>query len=555
MSRLDFDTKNLPADIAASITMALVAIPDAIASAILAGVNPTAGFNALIVGTPIGSLFTSSQFMSLGSTAAMMLAMGGVLVNFEQENILAAMVTLTVLIGIFQLLLGLFKLGVFTKFISNSVMVGFFTGIAVVLVLSQLGDLTGYDSTFSNKVAQTIDLLLHPGEIDIPSLLLGLATIGIVFLFNRTRLRTFSMAIAVFGASIAVFVFNLDSVELVGDTFQIQGAIPTPTLPTLSMVGTLLLPAISIGLLGLIQAAGISQTIPNPDGEYPDPSGDFTGQGVANIASGLFKGLPVGGSLGATSVLLSVGGKSRWTNIFMGLFVGVFVIFFGDLVEMVAMPAIAGVLIVAGIGIFNFEEIKDIWDVSRSSRIVMTVTIVATLTVEVQEAVFIGIILSILDFVYQAARDVKVVELVEKIEGVFEERPAPKELADNSVTVIYGWGALFFASSRTMEDLLPDASTAQRAVVILRMHGRSRIGSTFIQILERYAGRLQANGGKILLSGVSENVWQQLERTETFETIPEEDIFKVEDTMGGSTKRAMAAAQEWLQETKEIQPN
>lgn len=102
MAKLDFDPKNLPADIGASVTMALVAIPDAIASAILAGVNPMYGFNALIVGTPIGSLFTSSQFMNIGSTAAMMLAVGGVMVQFSDDQILTALVTLTVLIGLFQ---------------------------------------------------------------------------------------------------------------------------------------------------------------------------------------------------------------------------------------------------------------------------------------------------------------------------------------------------------------------------------------------------------------------------------------------------------------------
>ena len=105
MAKLDFDPKNLSADIGASITMALVAIPDAIASAILAGVNPMYGFNALIVGTPIGSLFTSSQFMNIGSTAAMMLAVGGIMTQFSGDEVLTALVTLTVLIGLFQLLL------------------------------------------------------------------------------------------------------------------------------------------------------------------------------------------------------------------------------------------------------------------------------------------------------------------------------------------------------------------------------------------------------------------------------------------------------------------
>ncbi|NCF64434.1 MAG: STAS domain-containing protein [Chloroflexi bacterium] len=546
MARLDFDTKNLPADIGASITMALVAVPDAIASAILAGVNPTYGFNALIVGTPIGSLFTSSQFMNIGSTAAMMLAVGGVLANFSAENILSALVTLTVLIGLFQLLLGVFKLGVFTRFISNAVMIGFFTGVATVLILGQLGDLTGFESDYSNKVMQTVDLLLNLDQVDWPSLLTGLATIGVIILFGRTRLRNYSLAIALLLASVAVLVLGLESVELVGDSFQITASFPTPTVPDLSMVRGLIMPAIAIGLLGLIQAAGISQTIPNPDGQYPDPSGDFRGQGIANFASGLFKGLPLGGSLGGTSIMLSAGAKSRWANVIMGLFVAIFVFFFADQVEKAALPAIAAVLIVAGFGVYNFEEIKDIWDVSRSSRLVMLVTFLATLVLDIQEAVFIGIILSILDFVYTSAQDVQVVELVEKKEGVFEERPCPAELRDNSITILYAWGALFFASARTIEDLLPDASEAKRAVVILRMHGRSRIGSTFIQIVERYAGRLQANGGKLMLSGLSQNVWDQLERTETFEALPESDVFLADEILGGSTKQAFSTAQDWL---------
>ena len=543
---LDFDPKNLAPDIGAAITMALVAVPDAIASAILAGVNPSYGFNALIVGTPLGSLFTSSQFMNIGSTAAMMLAVGGALSGFGEGEVLTALVTLTVLIGIFQLLLGIFKMGVFTRFISNAVMIGFFTGVATVLILGQLGDLTGYSSLYSNKVLQAVDVLLHPGQIDLPTLLTGLATIGIIALLGRTRLRNYSLAIAMLAASVGVLVLGLDSVQQVGDSFQISAGLPTPALPSLSMVGSLLMPAIAVALLGLIQAAGISQTIPNPDGQYPDPSGDFRGQGVANLAAGFFKGLPLGGSLGGTSIMLSAGARSRWANVFMGLFVAVFVLFFADQVEKVATPAIAAVLIVAGFATYKFAVIQDIWDISRSSRLVMLVTFAATLTLEIQEAVFVGIVLSILDFVYTSVRDMRLVELVEKDDGVLEERPCPAELADDSVTVLFAWGSLFFASARAMEDLLPKADQAKRPVVILRLRGRPRIGSTFLQILERYAARLRANGGKLMLSGVSQHVWQQLERTETFEAIPQEDIFLETDTLGQSTLEAMAAAKQWL---------
>ncbi|MEA3440903.1 MAG: SulP family inorganic anion transporter [Chloroflexota bacterium] len=548
---LSFSRKNLTSDLGAAVTMAIVAIPDAIASAILAGVNPTYGFNALMVGTPVGSLFTSSQFMNIGLTAAMMMAVADAFVGMDSSTIVTALVTLTVLIGVFQLILGLFKLGVFTRFISNAVMIGFLTGVATVLILGQLGDLTGYQSEYSNKVMQALDLFLHPLKIDPATTLTGLGTIALILLLGRTRLKNYSLAVGVLVSSVAVALLSLDTVALVGDTNEIIGSFPLPALPDLSLVRSLLLPAVSIGMLGLIQAAGISQTIPNPDGEYPDPSGDFTGQGVANIASGFFRGLPLGGSLGGTGIVISAGAKSRWANVFMGLLVGVFVLLFANQVERVAIPAVAAVLIVAGFGTFNFEAIKDVRDVSRSSLVVMGVTFLATLTMPIQEAIIAGILLSIFDYVYTSSKDIQLIELVLTEDGGFETRLAPAQLGDNSITVLYGLGDFFFAGARTLEGMLPRTQEAHRAVVILRLHARSQIRSTFILVLERYAQRLQANGGKLILSGVSERVKEQLDRTETTETIPEDDIFMASSKLGVSTKAAIQATEAWLAEGTE----
>jgi len=122
-------------------------------------------------------------------------------------------------------------------------------------------------------------------------------------------------------------------------------------------------------------------------------------------------------------------------------------------------------------------------------------------------------------------------------------------LADDRVTVLYGWGNFFFAGARAIEALLPRAQESKRAVVVLRLHGRIQIRSTFIIILERYAQKLQANGGKLILSGVSEKVKSQLDKTETTETIPEEDIFMATNVLGSSTKAAIKAANVWLEES------
>jgi SulP family sulfate permease len=324
VAKLDFEKKNLPSDLIAGAVTALIAIPDAIASAFLAGTNPTYAFNALMTGSPIGALFSGSQFMNIGLTSAMMLAVADALTGLDQSQLLSALFTLTFLVGLFQVVLGLLKLGKATRFISNTVLVGFITGIAVVVILGQLGDLTGYDSQFSNKIAAGIDTLIHPGEWNLATLAVGLGTIASILFFSRTRLRNFSVALAMIIGTAAVLLLGLDSVAQVGDVNQISGSFPSLILPDLSLIRSLALSAMAIGLIGLIQGSAVSQGMPNPDGEYPDASKDFSGQGIANLVSGLFQGLPLGGSLGGTGIIKSAGARSRWANVFLGLFVAMF---------------------------------------------------------------------------------------------------------------------------------------------------------------------------------------------------------------------------------------
>jgi len=553
MSFLNFELKNLPSDIASGAVSGLVAIPDAIASAFLAGVNPTYAFNALMTGTPIGSLFSGSQYMNIGLTSAMMLAVADAMAEVSSENFLTALFTLAVLIGLFQLSLGLLKLGKFTKFISNSVMIGFLTGIAVVVILGQLGDLTGYDSEFSGTVSAALDTLLHPGEWDVLTAVTSVITIALILIFSRISfLKNFSMALAMVLGTAVVLILGWDSVELVGDVSQISSSFPTPVLPDFTMVSRLALSAVAIGLIGLIQGSGVSQGVPNPDGEYPDASKDFSAQGISNIVSGTFQGLPMGGSLGLTALIKSTGGKSRWANVFVGVFVAIFVLFFGDLVELVAMPTVAAILFVVGFEIIKPAQIRDVWDVNVSKRVIMVVTFLLTLTLPVQQAIIIGVFISFLDYIYSTSKLVQLAELVPLEKGMFSVEPIRAELKDNQVTILHSRGSTYFAAARTLQELLPSAKTAQNAVVIVRLRGNEEIGSTFILVLERYAMELHAIGGRLMLSGVHENVLKQLRRTETTETIPEDAIHMATNVLGESTKDAVATATAWLAEKATI---
>jgi SulP family sulfate permease len=546
MKELTLSKETIGADLVAGVVNAVTSIPDALGSAVLAGLNPIHGLYAIMVGTPVGALTTGSVFMNVSITSAMALAVGEALAGYSGEEQAEALITLTVLVGLVALALGLLKLGTLTRFVSNAVMTGFLTGIAILIMLGQLGELTGYRSEFSNKVLAAIDLLLHPGAIGLPSLAIGLLTIALIVVLDRTRIRSFSMVIAIMVGSAAAYLLDLTSVQTVGDISEIPRSIPTPRLPELSLVPKLFGSACAVAIIGLVQGAGVGRSYANPDGSYPDPSRDFSGQGIANIVAGFFQGMPVGGSLSSTAINVSAGARTRWANIAAGLFALAFVLLFAGLIELVAMPCVAALLIVAGWQAINFAEVADVRDAGWTPRLVMILTFVVTLFLPIQQAVFFGVLLSVLLFVYRAGMHIRVWELVSLGDGRLQEQPPQEELSSRSVTVLQFYGTTFFGAAYTLEKMLPSPLTAEQAVVVLRIRGHEGVASTFIGVLERYAERLRANGGKLLLSGVSEAVWQRLLATETTESIPEEDVFLADDILGSSSHKALAAAEKWI---------
>ncbi len=180
----------------AGLTFALVNIPQSMAHALLAAVNPVLGLYTLMLAIPVGAVFTSSVFMNVSTTSAMAVATGDTMLLFPSDSRGTVLVTLVVLIGVFQLVLGLLRLGWITRFIPFSVMTGFMTGVAVLIIIGQLGDFTGYYSTFSRKLLQVADLILNVESIVWVSFGIGLLTIALVYLLGKTRFARFSMILA-----------------------------------------------------------------------------------------------------------------------------------------------------------------------------------------------------------------------------------------------------------------------------------------------------------------------------------------------------------------------
>ena len=554
--RLKPERGHLASDLMAAFTFAVVNVPQAMGHALLAVVNPVLGIYTLMVAVPVGAIFSSSVFMNVSTTGALSVAAGVVLLEFPPGQRLQALVVLVLLVGVIQALAGVFRLGYLIRFVSNAVMTGFLNGVAVLIILGQLSDLTGTQSGFSNRVAQALDLLLRLGRVDPHATTIGVLSLAlIVALLWLPALRRFAFIIAIALATVLLALLSLPAlptaagfaaVATVGSISTIPREFPQLMLPQLSLIGSLWLPALSIAIIGLVQGAGVSQGTPNPDGRYPDSSRDFFGQGAANIATSLVGGIPAGGSVSGTALIVGAGARSRWGNIFVGLFVALIVLLAAPLVERVPMPALAALLIVAGFQGLRVEQAVMAWNTGQISRMVMLATFLATMAIPLQFAVLFGVAMSILLNTIRQSNKVVVTEWVLQPQGFPLEQPPPRHLPSQRLTVLHVYGSLFFAAARSMEEMLPAVGDAHRAVVAVNLRGKGEIGSTFVTVLQRYSQALQARQGKLMLVGVDPLVREQLAKTGVLGLIGDENVFLATPQLGEALNRAVAAANAWL---------
>jgi sulfate permease, SulP family len=296
----------------------------------------------------------------------------------------------------------------------------------------------------------------------------------------------------------------------------------------------------------LVQGAGVSQSVPNPGGRRSNPSRDFFAQGVANVASGLFQGLPVGGSVGQTALNVAAGARTRWAAIFSGVWMLLIVLVFAGPVGKVAMPTLAALLIFAAANAIRVQEGLFIWRTGWASRTVAVVTFGATLFLPIQVAIGIGALLSALLHVYSSSVDISLLELVELSDGRVEARPASAQLASDAVTILQLDGSLFYAGAWTLERLLPSPTRAHHPAVVLRLRGQTRVGATFIDLVARYGEQVGNVGGRLYLAGIEDRVREQFAMSGKIQTASPVELYGATRVLGESTRLAAAAATAWL---------
>ena len=285
-----------------------------------------------------------------------------------------------------MLVFGLLRFGSIMNFVSNAVMTGFSTGIALQIIAGVLGDATGYKPQSGNTIGEFVDSLAHIGWWQPTAV-----AVAVWALFHFIKpLGSFAILLALVVVTAVVAIAHVD-VETVGDIASISNSLPPLTIPNFAVMPELLVGGVAIALVALAQAAGISAAVPNPDGSRSNMSGDFTAQGTGNLVGGFFGALPAGGSLSRTGVATSAGAQTRWAGIFAGVWLAVLVLVAGSAGELIPMP----------------------------------VTFAATTQLPLHTAILIGVITSLVLYCVKAAQSAQLVGLQQTDDGGWRAIPVP----------------------------------------------------------------------------------------------------------------------------------
>jgi len=539
--------RTLPGDLAAGAVLGIESVPDALARGVLAGVNPLAGLNAYLFGMLGGALFTATPLMAVQSTGALAVIVADVGLN-ENPDPARALFTLSMLTGIAMLAAGVLGLGRLLRFVSTAVLTGFLAALGINIVLSQLATLTGYQpGGGGGTIARFIRMMTDLDQIDLPSTVVGISTMVLVVILTRTRLGPLGMVVAVLVGSglAAVFGARGSPVVLVGDLVDVQRALPLPVLPDLASIPSLILPALSLAFVGLVQGAGVAVAV--RDGNPPDASQDFVGQGIGNLVAGVFQGMPVGGSASASALAVAAGARTRLAPIVAALVIALTVLLLGGAVQLIAMPALAALLIVVGAGTVRPGRVIAQARLGSVQLVVVTVTLVLTLLVPLQYAVLVGVGLSLILHTLRQSSQVKLVQLHLDEHGRMRESAPPTVLAPHEVVVLQPYGSLFFASAEAVERQLPElAETSRESVVILRLRGVDEVGMTVVEMLRRYvtaAGRLRS---RVVLVVDSTRLVTELQVTGLLQDLGEENLYRGDQWVGRAVRRAHRDAAAWV---------
>jgi SulP family sulfate permease len=537
-------------DLFAGFTVAMVAIPQAMAYAAIAGVGPIYGLYCAIVPAIAGALFGASSHLVTGPTNATALVTANVLVSSAgQVGYLDLVFGLAILAGLIKLALGLLRLGWIIRFVSHSVLTGFLTGAAILIILSQIASLLGLPrAAASDSVSVVTYTVQRLGETNLYVLSTGACTIMLLLALKRAdrKLPAELLAIGVIGIAVRVLGWDSAGVRLVSDLGALSEVALTPRLPQLALAQwqALLPSAGALALFSLVEAMSITKAVADKSGATVDASREFVGQGMASLLGGFWQSMPSSGSLARTAINFSSGGRTRMAAVVSGVVVLFVLVAFGDLLSYIPVASLAAVVVVSAYNLINRRQIMQTWQSHAASRFVMGVTFLATLLLPLHVAIYLGALLSLAIYIFESSK-LEISYLTQNPAGGFVEHSMADIMRDApAIAIINIEGTLSFGAADDLEQRIGDIIRSGVRVVILRLRRMHVLSSTGIAALEHIATSANRCGTRVLICGVREDVGASLHSAGIDALIGSERIFKASDVLFASTQQALERAQE-----------
>jgi SulP family sulfate permease len=507
-------------DATAGLTVAAVAVPQAMAYAQIAGLPPHYGLYTAIVMTTVGALLDSSKQLINGPTNAISIAVLSALVGFSDAERIPAVILLTLIVGAIQTGISLLRLGDLTRYVSHAVIVGFTLGAAILLVLDQLKNLLGLPAAgsgedhFLKRVWLTIS---HIGDTNASSLYIGLATVAIALMLrwmnSRFQIRLPDLLLAVIGAAAIVWWQDVDQKGV-----KVVGAIPAklpafqPPEFNLERAHALASSGTAIALLGLLEAIAMAKAIAAQTRQKIDINQQCLSEGVANLTGSFFQCMPGSGSLTRSNINVQAGGQTQWSGVISAIAIALTVVLFAPYAYFIPKAGLAGILMLSAWRLVDRHQLVYYLRTTRFDAWIVLITAVAAVAVSIEFCVLIGVFMSFVLYVPLAAR-VRLTELVLTPERVVRERHASDVLC-NRIRIYSMEGEFFFGAAPEVEQHLEEiANTVNDGVraIVLRVKRVRNPDAVCMSVLDRFIEHMEAANVTVLFCGVRPDFMKVIE--------------------------------------------
>lgn len=527
-----YDRKTLMADLMAGVIVGIVALPLAIAFGIASGVSPEKGIITAIVAGLAISLFGGSKVQIGGPTGAFIVIVYGIIQQYGMQGLTVA----TLMAGVFLILLGVLHLGTIIKYIPYPIVVGFTSGIAVTIFTTQIKDLLGMtmDHVPSDFIEKWGAYINNIGNIDLWSTLVGIASVIIIAVMPRFSKKVPGSLVAIIVMTVVALLLKhfagITSIETIGDRFSISSQLPGAVVPELTWetIKGLVGPAVTIAVLGAIESLLSATVADGVIGDHHNSNTELIGQGIANIASPIFGGIPATGAIARTMTNINNGGRTPVAGIIHAVVLLLIFLFLMPLAQYIPMACLAGVLVVVAYGMSGWRSFLAMARHNPKSDVtVLLLTFFLTIIFDLTVAIEFGLICACLLFMRRMAETTEVHAIINEIDlnedadmqsGNLEHLTIPEGVEVYEIN-----GPYFFGAGNRFEDIMARYGNRPQ-VRIIRMRKVPFIDSTGMHNLENMCRMSQKEGITIVLSGVNPKVEHVLKRNHFDQLLGEENI-------------------------------